>query len=69
MTTVINRYYPMSYKVFSISLDPRTSGTLDERLAAQGMNRSEYIRSLIRADIAANPPKKPAKKGAAPHGR
>ncbi len=53
----------MSYKVFSISLDPKTADHVDARLAQQGMNRSEYVRSLIRADIAANPPKKATKKG------
>jgi metal-responsive CopG/Arc/MetJ family transcriptional regulator len=55
----------MSYKIFSISLDPKTSSSLNARLVEQGMSRSEYIRSLIRADIDVKPAKKQTtKKGA-----
>jgi Fe2+ transport system protein FeoA len=57
----------MSHKIVSISLTPKGHTALRKRLKELGMNRSEYVRSLMRADgVAPTPQPEPTltKKGA-----
>jgi metal-responsive CopG/Arc/MetJ family transcriptional regulator len=42
----------MAFKILSISLDQESGKQLAKKLRKLGMTRSEYVRSLIRADVA-----------------
>ena len=42
----------MSFKIVSISLPPKDHSALKTRLLEVGMTRSEYVRSLLRRDLA-----------------
>lgn len=43
----------MSFRPVSISLPPRDHSALNSHLDREGMTRSEYVRNLIRRDLAA----------------
>lgn len=53
----------MKYRTASISLDPATHESVAQRLVRLGMTRSEYVRNLIRKDLAKADPKPTTKKG------
>jgi metal-responsive CopG/Arc/MetJ family transcriptional regulator len=45
----------MNYKIISISLDEGAHAALRRKLKETGMTRSEYVRGLLRSDLAAHP--------------